>query len=166
MVIRVDNTNVHCLAQVDEGVYTGTELVTEIKTKINGVGDHTNCSNTYEVTYSVKTTKITIYSNYADRQFAGLTDEQMKLIYADIIWDGSFKANNLQFANEVLGNYRMVVYQHKNPYVSGYINLQPIRNMYTHSSQLSNYNQKIENGRQHSCQEASSHSTTRRFDTR
>ena len=137
-----DNTNVHYLAlQLDEGVYTGTELATELKAKINGVVDNTNFSNTYEFFYSVKTNKITIYSNYADRKFAVLTDEQMKLTYADYIWNGSFDVNNLHSVNEVLGNYQMVVYQYNNPYVSGFVNLQPIRNIYIHSSQLSNYNQ-------------------------
>ena len=137
-----DNTNVHYLAlQLDEGVYTGTELATELKARINGVVDNTNFSNTYEIFYSVKTNKITIYSNYADRKFAVLTDEQMKLTYADYIWNGSFNANNLQSVNEVLGNYQIVVYQYNNPYVSGFVNLQPIRNIYIHSSQLSNYNQ-------------------------
>ena len=65
----------------------------------------------------------------------------MKIIYDDYIWNGSFNANNLQSVNEVLGNYQMVVYQYNNPYVSGFVNLQPFRNMYIHSSQLSNYNQ-------------------------
>ena len=137
-----DNTNVHYLAlQLDEGVYTGTELATELKAKINGVVDNTNFSNTYEIFYSVKTNKITIYSNYADRKCAVLTDEQMKLTYADYIWNGSFDVNNLHSVNEVLGNYQVVVYQYNNPYVSGFINLQPIRNIYIHSSQLSNFNQ-------------------------
>ena len=35
----------------------------------------------------------------------------------------------------------MNVYQYNNRYVSGFINLQPIRNNYIHSSQLSNYTQ-------------------------
>ena len=35
----------------------------------------------------------------------------------------------------------MAVYQYNTPYVSEFINLQPIRNIYNHSSQLSNYNQ-------------------------
>ena len=142
LVPEEDNTNVHYLAlQLEEGVYTGTELATELKSNINGVVDGTNFSNTYEVTYSVKTNKMTISSNYADRQFAVLTDEQMKTIYADEIWNGSFNANNLQSVNEVLGNYQMAVYQYNTPYVSGFANLQPIRHIYIHSSQLSNYNQ-------------------------
>ena len=58
-----------------------------------------------------------------------------------IIWNGSFNVNNLQSVNEVLGNFQVAVYQYNNPYVSEFINLQPIRNNYTHSSQLSNYNQ-------------------------
>ena len=71
-----DNTNVHYLAlQLDEGVHSGTELATELKAKIHGVVDNTNFSNIYEVTYSVKTTQITISTNYADRQFAVLTLE-------------------------------------------------------------------------------------------
>ena len=137
-----DNTNVHYLAlQLDEGVYTGTELATELKTKINDVVDNTNFSNTYEISYSVKTNKTTISSNFADRQFAVLTDEQMKIIYADYIWNGSFNANNLQSVHEVLGNYQIAVYQYNNPYVSGFVNLQTIRNISIHSSQLSSYNQ-------------------------
>ena len=65
----------------------------------------------------------------------------MRLTYTDYIWNGSFNVNNLQSVNEVLGNYQIAVYQYNNPYVSEFINLQPIRNMYIHSSQLSNYNQ-------------------------
>ena len=137
-----DNTNVHWIAvALAEGVYTGTELATELKSKINGIVDNVNFSKTYEVTYSVKTNKITISSNYADRQFAVLTDEQIQIIYESYVWVGSFDVNDLKSVNEVLGNYQMNVYQYGNAYVSGYVNLQPIRNIYIHSSQLSNYNQ-------------------------
>ena len=65
----------------------------------------------------------------------------MKIIYADFIWNGRFDVNNLQSVNEVLGNYQVAVYQYNNPYVSEFIHLQPIRNSYVHSSQLSNYSQ-------------------------
>ena len=65
----------------------------------------------------------------------------MKIIYESYIWIGSFDANDLKSVNEVLGNYQMNVYQYGNAYVSGFVNLQPIRNIYIHSSQLSNYNQ-------------------------
>ena len=47
----------------------------------------------------------------------------------------------MQSVNEVLGNYQAAVYQYNNPYVSEFTSLQPIRNIYIHSSQLSNYNQ-------------------------
>ena len=78
----------------------------------------------------------------------------MKPTCADYIWNGSFNANRLQSVNEVLGNYQMAVYHYNNPYVSGFVNLQPIRKIYiyiyiyihiyiyNHSSQLSNYNQE------------------------
>ena len=65
----------------------------------------------------------------------------MKIIYESYIWIGSFDANDLKSVNEVLANYQMNVYQYGNAYVSGFVNLQPIRNIYIHSSQLSNYNQ-------------------------
>ena len=90
----------------------------------------------FEISYSVKTNKITSYS-----KFAVLSDEQMKLTNTDYIWNGSFNVNNLQAVNEVLGNYQVAVYQYNNPYVSEFINLQPIRNIYIRSSQLSSYNQ-------------------------
>ena len=142
LVSDEDNTNVHYLAlQLDERVYSGTELATEFKAKINGVVDDTNFSNTYDF-YSVKTNKITIYSNYADRKVAVLTDEPMKLIYDDYIWNGSFDVNSLHSVNEALGNYQVAVYQYNKPFVSEFINLQPIRNISIHSSQLSNYNQE------------------------
>ena len=121
---------------MDEGVYTGTQLTTELKANINDVVDNTNFTNTSEVTYSVRIHKIAISANYADRQFSVLTDEQMKTI-----WNGSFNANNVQSVNEVLGNYQMAVYQNNNSYIYGWVNLQPIRYIYIHSSQLSNYNQ-------------------------
>ena len=137
-----DNTNVHWIAvSLAAGVYTGTELATEMKTQINGIVDNVNFANTYEVIYSVETNKIAISSNYAERQLAVLTEEQIKLIYGDCIWNVSFDANNVQSVHEVLGNYQMNVYQYNKPYVSGFVNLQPIRNIYVHSSQLSNYNQ-------------------------
>ena len=110
-----------------------------MKSKINGIVDNVSFSNTYEVVYSVRTKEITISSNYADRKFAVLTDEQVKTINNEVFWTGSFDVNNLKSVNEVLGNYKVNVYQYGTPYVSGYINLQPIRNIYIHSSQLSNY---------------------------
>ena len=51
----------------------------------------------------------------------------MKIIYESYIWIGSFDANDLMSVNEVLGNFQMAVYQYNNPYVSGFVNLQPIR---------------------------------------
>ena len=102
---------------MDEGVYTGTELATELKATINGVVDNTNFPNTYEMFYSVKTNKLTINPNYADRKFAILTDEQMNLTYADYIWNGSFNVNNLQSDDEVLGTDQMNVCQYNNPSV-------------------------------------------------
>ena len=64
-----------------------------------------------------------------------LTDEQMKLTYTDYSWNRTFDANNLRSVNEVLGNYQVAVYQYNNPDVSEFINLQPMRNIYIHSSQ-------------------------------
>ena len=65
----------------------------------------------------------------------------MNIIYADYILNGSFDANKLRSVTEVFGNYQTAVYQYNNPYVSECINLQPIRNVYIHSSQLSKYKQ-------------------------
>ena len=62
-------------------------------------------------------------------------------MYESCIWIGSFDANDLKSVNEVLGNCQMNVYQYGNAYVSGFVNLQHIRNIYIHSSQSSNYNQ-------------------------
>lgn len=114
-------------------------MATELKTKINGVVDNANFSNADEVVYNAKTTKLAISSNDADRQITVLTDEQMKKVYVDYIWNGSLDANSLRSVNEV-GNNQIAVYQHDNPYVSEFLNLQPIRSI-LHSFQLSNYNQ-------------------------
>ena len=118
-------------------LYTGTTLAQEISTKLTAL------SYSPTVVYNPQKHQISI--SITAYSFKFLTESELK--NPSIGWTGtSYDKNNLQSSNEILKNTGNVSTTHNSasPYLS-YIDLQPIRNIYIHSS-MGNFNTLGANG--------------------
>ena len=118
-------------------LYTGTTLATEIKDKLTVLGYTPN------VIYFPQKHQISI--SISAYSFKFLTDSELK--NPNPTWTGvAYDSNNLQSANEIIKNTDNIstTYNNASPYLA-YIDLQPIRNIYIHSS-LGNFNTLTCNG--------------------
>ena len=122
------------------GNYTASELATQLETSLNTLdsGDRTN---SFSVSYSSFSNKIEIRSKYPEVIYTVLTDNDVLLDtqrFAETV-DG----NNLNSINRVLGVYTTVADASTNtvPYLTGFIDLSPAKNLYLHCNKISNFNQ-------------------------
>ena len=122
------------------GNYTAQELATQIATTMNTV-DSGGRTNSFSASYSSFSNKIEIISNYPEVIYNILTD-------ADVLQDTerfveTVDANNLNSINRVLSNYITAYDASTNvvPYITGFIDLTPVKNIYLHCNEVSNYNQ-------------------------
>ena len=123
------------------GNYTASELATQLETSLNTLdsGDRTN---SFSVSYLAGLNKIQIRSNYPEVIYTVLTD-------ADVLVDNGERfvetvdANNLKSINKVLGVYTTSGDASTNvvPYITGFIELTPVKSLYLHCNEISNYNQ-------------------------
>ena len=144
-----DNTNVNLRPNqnypiiLDSKQYTGAELATELSSKMTANLSGTAYAGGLTASYSASTQKITIVTTYSDMTFKILTadDNKTKL---DGTWVGDAYNQddpsdiNSEMLKLVSGNDGYQTFT--NPFVSGYVNLQPIRNIYLHSSNIGAYN--------------------------
>ena len=93
------------------------------------------------MSYNSKKNNVTIAITYANYTFNSLTPDDLKTEL-----NGKFhlfyniqKPNDI---NEVLSNLESLSlsYDNNTPYISGFLNFQPINNIYLHSSSIGNYN--------------------------
>ena len=123
------------------GNYTATELATQLETSLNTL-DTGSRTNSFSVSYLAGLNKFQIQSNYPEVIYTVLTD-------ADVLVDNGERfvetvdPNNLKSINKVLGVYTTsgdastsVV-----PYITGFIDLTPIKNIYLHCNEISNFSQ-------------------------
>ena len=123
------------------GNYTATELATQLQTSLNTL-DSGSRTNSFSVSYLSGLNKIQIQSNYPEVIYTVLTD-------ADVLVDNGVRfvetvdANNLKSINKVLGVYTTSGDASTNvvPYITGFIDLTPVKNVYLHCNETSNFNQ-------------------------
>ena len=119
--------------------YVGATLATALQDNLKIVTDGFLANNDYfTVTYDYDANKIYINLNYVDYSFRVLTDYE--LYYNVILWEGdTYDKDNLMSLNQVLGNYTPQL--NSSSWVSGYITLIALRNVYLVCSELSDARQ-------------------------
>ena len=123
------------------GNYTANELATQIEASMNTL-DSGSRTNSFSVSYLAGLNKIQIISNYPEVIYTVLTD-------ADVLVDNGERfvetvdANNLKSINKVLGAYTTSGDASTNvvPYITGFIDLTPVKSLYLHCNEISNFNQ-------------------------
>ena len=123
------------------GNYTANELATQIEASMNTL-DSGSRTNSFSVSYLAGLNKIQIISNYPEVIYTVLTD-------ADVLVDNGERfvetvdANNLKSINKVLGVYTTSGDASTNvvPYITGFIDLTPVKSLYLHCNEISNFNQ-------------------------
>ena len=128
---------------IDEGNYSGAELAERIQFWLNDYFDTRNPdvvrTDTYTGSYSAKTNKITIAVNYANLIFNVFTDAEAITNQNEFT---GIDVSNLHSINKVLNIVdTSPTHGIALPFVSGFIDLTPVKNLYIHSNELCNYNQ-------------------------
>ena len=126
---------------IPEGNYTAVDLAQTIQIAINLLVDTNDRPNTYSLSYNTSTNKFTISSNYATVIFVLLTDGEVAPVanlFSDLV-----DVNNLYSLNRVIGNTTPATDAYTNvaPYTTNFIDLTPVKNVYLHCNEISNYNQ-------------------------
>ena len=128
---------------IDEGNYSGAELAERIEFWLNDYFDSRNPdvarTDTYTVSYNTKLNKIQIAVNYANLIFNVFTEAE---VIANQNQFTDIDVNNLRSINKVLNIVdNAPTHGIALPFVSGFLDLVPIKNLYLHCNEISNYNQ-------------------------
>ena len=128
---------------IDEGNYSGAELAERIQFWLDNYFDTRNPdvgrTDTYTVSYSAKTNRITIAVNCANLIFNVFTDAEAITNQNEFT---GIDVSNLHSINKVLNIVdTSPTHGIALPFVSGFIDLTPVKNLYIHSNELCNYNQ-------------------------
>ena len=123
------------------GNYTATEVATQLETSLNTL-DSGSRTNSFSVSYLSGLNKIQIQSNYPEVIYTVLTD-------ADVLVDSGERfvetvdPNNLRSISKVLGVYTTSGDASTNvvPYITGFIDLTPVRSLCLHCNEISNFNE-------------------------
>ena len=118
-----------------------TELATQLQTSLNTL-DSGSRTNSFSVSYVAGLNKIQIQSNYSEVIYTVLTDSDVLVDNGERFVE-NVDPNNLKSINKVLGVYTTSGDASTNtvPYVTGFIDLTPIKNIYLHCNEISTFNQ-------------------------
>ena len=136
-----DNTGVaYKIVTISPGNYNGAELAAELQTKLEESINNSFFPNMLRASYNSKKNNISIYTNYDIWKFKILTDDDIFTELNDTWLGPSYDITNPHSINDIIGNHvnNSPFYTISNPFI-GALNLQPIRNIYIHSS-IGNYN--------------------------
>ena len=128
---------------IDEGNYSGAELAERIEFWLNDYFDSRNPdvarTDTYTVSYNTKLNKIQTAVNYANLIFNVFTEAE---VIANQNQFTDIDVNNLHSINKVLNIVdNAPTHGIALPFVSVFLDLVPIKNLYLHCNEISNYNQ-------------------------
>ena len=122
-----------------QGSYTADQLATQIEYWLNVQYDVNGRTNTYSVSYLSQENQMNIVCNYPSILFSVFTDDEV------INEQGNYTnldTTNLNSINDIL-NYKTFSGLHSDQWswYSGFVDLQPIKNLYLVCNDLCNYNQ-------------------------
>jgi len=128
------------IVTISPGIYNGTEIALEMQTKIRETIFNVQFPDVLSVAYNNRKNTINITINYTDWHFKILTEDDISTKLNDTWIGDSYDSNNPHSINDIISNNYLnsPFYTLSNGYTGG-LNLQPIRNIYIHSS-LGNYN--------------------------
>ena len=128
---------------IPEGNYTALDLAQTIQIAMNLSCDTSDRPNTYSITYNNSTNKFTLSSNYSTVIFAILTDVEVPPVANTFSTPANIDVNNLNSTYRVIGNTTPATDAYTNvaPYVSNFIDLVPLKSLYLHCNEISNFTQ-------------------------
>ena len=123
------------------GNYTATELATQLETSLNTL-DSGSRTNSFSVSYLAGLNKFQIQSNYPEVIYTVLTDSDVLVDNGERFVE-TVDPDNLKSINKVLGVYTTSGDASTNvvPYITGFIDLTPVKSLYLHCTEISNFNQ-------------------------
>ena len=128
------------IISIANGNYTGNDFAIELQNKLR-IATNPIQLNLFDVSYNTKNNHLTIAITFAGYTFNVLTPNDLKSRLNGNFYEAydTQKPNDI---NEVLSNLEgtSLTYDYTKPYLSGFLNFQPINNIYLHSSSLGNYN--------------------------
>ena len=131
------------IIELNQQIYNGTTFAAQLKQKI--LADTSINLGTITCTYNATTNQISLSYSNADIIANLLTDVELKSDTwgaNQFTWNGTpYDKKNLQSANAIINNIGAFseAFSTNTPFVR-HLNLQPIRNIYIHSTNLGNFN--------------------------
>ena len=129
------------IVSITAGNYTGVDLAIEIQQRMRTTTAVHHATNLFSCAYSSKTNTVVIsIIPGTSLTFKILTPEDLKTKLNNA-FNVSYNVNKPNDCNEILSNLEgsSLEYDYTNSYTSGYLNMQPIRNIYLHSPSLGHF---------------------------
>ena len=162
MQLTTNTTNVNIkpnvcrIVQIAPGSYNIASLATELKNKLDSAfASQTHPAPVFNVNHNVTDNTLTFVPLYNDLEIKVLTPEDLADGMEDFTpgWDGSwvgpaYHAQNTMDINNILGNNSgsSQFFTNSNPYTSGFVDLQPIKNLYLANPNLGTFSTIGPNG--------------------
>ena len=138
--IAIESNNWSFIISISNGNYTPLDFALELQNKLRSETNF-RLLNLFNVVYNSKNNNLTISIVDNRYRFKILTPDDLKTGLNNWFLQ-DYNKQRPNDINEVLSNLNGLspFYSISSPYISGFLNLQPINNIYLHSSSLGNYN--------------------------